>query len=531
MSASPTEAHDDQVPRPGSLRAGGWRAPGWPDLVALREQARRNVAARDRHGVIDLALDPDAPEPGADLLGALERQDTRGLDDGGWLDRLDAIERVTSRLAALRAHAVAGFDDATRGTSADLGHDLPTPGDRPARAGERRWHGGLLRSVTDELGLVLNTGRAATGTRVVRCWELVHNYPATLAALGAGELTEHAAFTLVDELRTLVDQTQVAAAEATLLDWARTHPLHRFTRRARHEVATRDATATTRIHRRRLDQRAIRMHANDAGTADLVSTHDAVHAAAVMTSLTHAAQTARRHGDPRTLDQLRADIALTRMLGHPRTGDQARDRGGPAPEQPTEPAIATEVVIHATAAELQAIVGGLPGTGGQITGYGTLPQTTLIAALAQVAAGHTPRATTPITGTAAVAAALRTTATAPGTSPTTLRWHRRDRPPGSNPDRYVPSARLAQWIRDRDRHCRFPGCGQHARYCDLDHRTPFDPNDPHGGRTTADNLHALCRHHHRLKHRGGWKVRHNPDGTTTWTSPTGRTYQSDPDDP
>jgi hypothetical protein len=34
---------------------------------------------------------------------------------------------------------------------------------------------------------------------------------------------------------------------------------------------------------------------------------------------------------------------------------------------------------------------------------------------------------------------------------------------------YQPRDRLARFIRLRDRRCRWPGCGQPARRCDLDH--------------------------------------------------------------
>ena len=38
---------------------------------------------------------------------------------------------------------------------------------------------------------------------------------------------------------------------------------------------------------------------------------------------------------------------------------------------------------------------------------------------------------------------------------------------------------------------------------------------------------ALCRHHHRLKtFAPGWHVHQHPDGTLTWTTPTGHTYVS-----
>jgi hypothetical protein len=37
-----------------------------------------------------------------------------------------------------------------------------------------------------------------------------------------------------------------------------------------------------------------------------------------------------------------------------------------------------------------------------------------------------------------------------------------------------------------------------------------------------------CERHHMGKHTAGWKVRRNPDGTTTWTSPQGRQYTTRP---
>ena len=99
-----------------------------------------------------------------------------------------------------------------------------------------------------------------------------------------------------------------------------------------------------------------------------------------------------------------------------------------------------------------------------------------------------------------------------------------DRPPGSDPNKYTPSAALDRYVRLRDRTCQFPGCNRPAEFTDLDHRDAFAA----GGRTTATNLWCLCRHHHRLKHEGGWHTHPNPDGSYTWTSPTGRQYRNNP---
>jgi hypothetical protein len=83
---------------------------------------------------------------------------------------------------------------------------------------------------------------------------------------------------------------------------------------------------------------------------------------------------------------------------------------------------------------------------------------------------------------------------------------------------YRPSKALTDRIVGRDRTCRFPHCNRKAEGCELDHITPFN-----GRNTTEANLHALCRRHHHLKHEAGWRVRRR-EGTTEWTSPTGRHY-------
>ncbi|GAC1323342.1 MAG: hypothetical protein NVSMB13_03090 [Mycobacteriales bacterium] len=82
---------------------------------------------------------------------------------------------------------------------------------------------------------------------------------------------------------------------------------------------------------------------------------------------------------------------------------------------------------------------------------------------------------------------------------------------------YCPPAALASYIAGRDGTCRFPGCAQPARRCDIDHTVAFDS----GGGTDRDNLGLLCRRHHRLKHETGWQLERHPDESVTWTSPGG----------
>lgn len=84
----------------------------------------------------------------------------------------------------------------------------------------------------------------------------------------------------------------------------------------------------------------------------------------------------------------------------------------------------------------------------------------------------------------------------------------------------------AQWkvLRARDRHCRWWGCRRPASWCDAHHIRHWTE---HKGSTDLDNLILLCRYHHTLIHRHGWKLEGNagaitiirPDGTNLPNAP------------
>lgn len=88
---------------------------------------------------------------------------------------------------------------------------------------------------------------------------------------------------------------------------------------------------------------------------------------------------------------------------------------------------------------------------------------------------------------------------------------------------YRIPAVVARTVRARDQHCRFPGCQVPAARCDLDHTIawPLGPTHP-------DNLHCLCRKHHRIKHETGWSVTCPGENELEWVSPTGRLYRTRP---
>ena len=94
----------------------------------------------------------------------------------------------------------------------------------------------------------------------------------------------------------------------------------------------------------------------------------------------------------------------------------------------------------------------------------------------------------------------------------------------STPTTYRPSAALRQYLVDRSRVCDGLGCNRPAARCDIDHTIRWTD----GGTTTRDNTGPACGRDHPLRHEGGWKLAREPDGTTTWTSPTGHTYRKPP---
>ncbi|HEX4099566.1 MAG TPA: HNH endonuclease signature motif containing protein [Pseudonocardiaceae bacterium] len=86
---------------------------------------------------------------------------------------------------------------------------------------------------------------------------------------------------------------------------------------------------------------------------------------------------------------------------------------------------------------------------------------------------------------------------------------------------------LAGLVITRDQTCQFPGCRVPAHRCDIDHSVAYDP-DTDTGPTSQTNLGPKCRRHHQIKQSPGWSVIHHPDGCTTWATPSGHLYHSQP---
>lgn len=320
-------------------------------------------------------------------------------------------------------------------------------------------------------------------------------------ALTEGAIDPAKAAVLVDTLADEPLEVALAVQDDVLPDAPGLTPTQ-LRRRVHREVLRLDPAGTRSRHeaahaRRRVD----RPRMLDHGMAGIWAVLDAADALRVDNVVDTLARTARDTGDPRTLDQLRADVLTDLALGRALPGADQGPDGAASQESGRQPAhlpghvpghLPVRAVINVTVP-----LSTLLGTGeepAELAGYGPVHPDTARA----LAAGGTWRrlVTDPLTG--AVLDVGRT--------------------------RYRPPAALADHVRHRDRTCVRGGCSRPAQTCDLDHTIAWDD----GGTTADHNLDPLCRRDHLLKTHAGHRLDQPVPGTFRWTTPTGHTYRVTP---
>lgn len=194
-------------------------------------------------------------------------------------------------------------------------------------------------------------------------------------------------------------------------------------------------------------------------------------------------------GDPRSVNQRRADAILPLALRQRRLPCACGNPDCPARQPARADEDGLRIVVHMVADE--PTITGSGDAPGYMAGFGVLPPEKVRELLASEYTRVRPVAVT-------------------------------------DSSAYRPPRALADFIRCRDRLCRFPGCDRMAEVADIDHTVPFGS----GGRTVHKNLKALCRSHHLVKTfyggEGGWRDRQLADGAVVWTSPTGHVYRTTP---
>jgi hypothetical protein len=87
-----------------------------------------------------------------------------------------------------------------------------------------------------------------------------------------------------------------------------------------------------------------------------------------------------------------------------------------------------------------------------------------------------------------------------------------------------PGVKLRHLTQIRHATCTGPMCERPSGRADFEHNIPYEK----GGRTCLCNTGPKCRHEHLLKQDPNWTVEQHPDGTFTWTTPSGRQYTTEP---
>jgi hypothetical protein len=264
--------------------------------------------------------------------------------------------------------------------------------------------------------------------------------------------------------------------------YATSSAVRRLVRRA---VTALDADALRHRAEQALATRCVQLMSNDAGDgmAWFGALLPEAQALAGYERVCDLAEQASDPDDPRSLEQVRADVFLDLLLGaHP---DQPRH-----PHQP-----ATGVPVNVT---VLIDAQGVAQTGR----YGPIPARTVrtLLDLTERTGGR-------------VQTVVQEPVTCPG-----------EHPDAGAHDPYQPPAGMRRTVQLRDQVCVYPGCAAPATSGDLDHTVPW----PHGP-TCPCNLAALCRHHHRLKHLdAGWTLVNHGNGHLTWTTPWNRNYPVTP---
>ena len=403
--------------------------------------------------------------PGITTLTALVAINPQELSPSDRIDYLTALERQTGWLQALMQRAivaVAGCDSSKpNGTDPFFGVD----------DAER-----------EDVSTALRLAPTTAQSRIDVARTLVNHLPNTCSALATGEISPAHATVIAKEtaaaIRDGLPESAIFEIEQRAIAHAEFHTPGQVANQVRTTIARISPETFEEVVARARDTRKVSCYTESDGISTIVAILPAADAQIVMNSIESfiRAASAEPKSDPRSADMKRAD-ALTAIASAflSNTSEIVTPHRRP---------ISVNVTI-----DLPTLL-GLAENPGQLAGYGAIPASV---ARELAADGKWKRfITDPQTGNL-------------------LDYGRRS---------YEPPQALIDFLIARDRTCRFPGCRRSAALSDIDHAQSWET----GGRTSPENLGALCRRHHRLKTHDGWNVESRADGSCTWTSPLGKIY-------
>ena len=420
--------------------------------------------------------------------------------------------------------------------------------------------------IADEVAHALAESRGRAEVLIDLAQTLETRLPGTRAGLSGGTITRYKA-EIIARATALLDDAEARAAEDKVLDRAaRLTPggLRAAIAAAVMEVAP--EKAKERREQAAKDARVERW-IEDSGNAALMGCElppDEVLAADQR--ITAWARELRKAGLEGDMDQLRARAYLDLLLGKD-SRPSLSPAEPPADAGPAGRQIPTGFAGRVTLTVPLATLAGLADRPGELGGLG--PVDPWLARDLATAAAVNPKTTWCLTVTDDQGHAIahgcarpepkshrqRAGPGPPGETGFTFTPASRDGPPGGygtwrlrtprgGPDLIItvdslttdscdhrhqasghdPGVRLRHLSQVRHATCTSPVCRRPAAQCDHEHNVPYEA----GGRTCLCNTGPKCRHDHRLKQHPRWKVDQLPDGTFRWTTPSGRTYTTEP---
>ena len=459
--------------------------------------------------------------PGIETLTALVAIDPEDLSRGARVDYLSAVERQTGWLQALIQRAI-----------------VAVAGAEPSEAD------GIYEGVDDaereDISAALRMSGNSAQYKIDIARSLINTLPNTCSALATGEISPAHANVIAREtaaaIREGLPTEAIARIEESAIAHAEFHTPAQVGNKVRTMLAQVAPKEFEEIVVRARETRKVSMYRESDGMATVVAILPAEDAQTVMSAIENFVIRANRRDEEARNHAAKAEIIRAAFIGRAPSAYENSKRksgagvSGAGAEQikmtPEEEAAfsneyapdlrtmdmkradalseiagiavslsADEAKSHRRSVSVNVTIDlptllGLKENPGQLAGYGVLP-----AQIMRALAGE---------------GKWRRFITDPNTG-TLLDYGR---------DSYQPPQDLVDYLIARDRTCRFPGCRQSAARADIDHAEAWED----GGETSAANLGALCRRHHRMKTHGGWKLTSNEDGSCNWESPDGHRY-------
>lgn len=420
---------------------------------------------------------------------------------------LDVVADDQKQLAMRTAHQARSIDAARMWSLVSDEYVLCNPGMSDTERAE--W---AHRAFVTEIGALRHEPDPTAARLIDESHSLVQELPATLAALETGSISYRHAQVILNQAGTLPADVRADFEEA-LLPHALRLPTTQLRRKA---VALRERLHPDSILARKRVAMAERRLAFEAAPDGMAWLNLFGPAADVLAAITRVDEVARLRQDPtepRTLAQLRADVAIELLhdgeLFEPGEltaelqgiHDDVVGGSGGDPAATRKPArkrsrkslrgIRPTVIVTVPAFTLM----GLSEEPASLDGYGPIDPDTARTLCAK-APSFLRLMVHPETGV----------------------------PLSLGTEHYRVPKDLKIWLQMRDGTCRRPNCGQPAVTSEIDHTIAR----AFGGPTDAINLAHLCKACHRLKHATTWHPVQRGDGVINWTSPTGRVFTTWP---